>query len=482
MKHFLLITTAFLLVFLSCKDKEENTNPGKVEFSFNIPVSKLKSFNQSDSSDIAFALVTIQDKNGNYVFNMKKLSLYKMGESYITEPLSFNPGDYNLTGFLISNSSNIVTYASPQTGSQLSYLVEAPLPLNFSLRSDKVVKISPEVLDSRDVNPLEFGYATFSFDIVNTFKIYVSTFEYVSWLQNYQLTDASLKVTFQNDSSEIILPLSSTTNYITLPEKQTVYTLTASKDSKSPVSFSFTLDSLKTFQTKPLMFIFGQDENPLVAHYLLNGNTLDYSGHGNHGTLYGAVPISRNNDSTYFAYRFDGFDDYVRVANSPSLNPKDQITVAAWYKTTSFVGSGNDGLVSKGYTSHVDPYYQYNLGVCGDSYWNGQSGFGFSLSLDNQYKGVSTGSNFYKTNEWYHIVGTYDGNYIKIYVNGSLINSQRATGSMTDFGQDLYIARHGNKSEYYNTIFHLPGDIDDVRIYSKALTADQILNMYQNSK
>jgi hypothetical protein len=220
-------------------------------------------------------------------------------------------------------------------------------------------------------------------------------------------------------------------------------------------------------------------DKSLIANYLLDGNATDASNNKNNGIVEGAVLTSDKLNASGKAYEFDGVNDYIRVPNTPSLNPVNAITVAAWYKTTPYVGSGNDGLVSKGFTSHVAPYYQYHLGVCGSEYWNAQSGFGFTISLNNTSKGVSTGSNFYKLNEWYFVVGTYDGAAIKLYVNGVLVNSLEATGAMKDYGMDLYIARTGNKSDYYNTTFHLPGKVDDVRIYSRALSDKEILKLYQ---
>jgi hypothetical protein len=220
-------------------------------------------------------------------------------------------------------------------------------------------------------------------------------------------------------------------------------------------------------------------DKSLVAHYPLDGSANDVTDNRNNGTVEGAALTADRFNATGKAYEFDGVNDYIRVPNSPSLNPVNAITVAAWYRTTPYVGAGNDGLVSKGFTSHVAPYYQYQLGVCGSEYWNGYSGFGFSLSLNNVLKGVSTGSGFYKLNEWYFLVGTYDGAAIKLFVNGVLVTSQEATGTMKDYGMDLYIARLGNKSDYYNTIFHLPGKVDDVRIYNRALSDNEILKLYQ---
>lgn len=479
MKQFLIAFLTFLFIFTACDKNEENDKPGTVEFSFSVPTSSLKSANLNESSDIAFAIVTIKDSNGELIYNNEELPIYKMGDSYITKPLSLEPGSFELTGFLVANETKTITYATPTKDSKLSYLVNNPLPIKFNLDGDQVLKLNPEVISSIDVNPTEFGYSTFTFNIVNTFKINVAAFLYSDSAKNFVLTNAVLNLNIQEDAINQDFDLSKQTNSILLPEKQSSYKLTATKNGYDPISVCYTLESIKAFQDKPLMFIFNNDTaKSLVAYYPFNNNTSDYSGYYNHGMLAGAVASSDRFGNSNSSYKFDGVDDYIKIPNSSSLNPTEAITVSAWYKTTPFEGSGNDGLVSKGYTSHVTPFYQYQLGVGGNSYWNGGSGFGFSVSLDGTYTSVGTGNGFYELYKWYHVVGTYDGSSLKMYVNGNLIKSIAASGKMQDYGSDLFIGRHGNRSDYYNTTFHLPGTVDDVRIYNRALSSEEISKLY----
>lgn len=478
MKKLLSVVIGITLLSSACEKKVENKNPGTVEFAVNLPQSTLKSTGQDQSSEFTYAVVTIKDNSGNIIYNNEELAIYKMGDTYITKPLSLQPGSYELTGFMLSDDNKTITYATPYKDSNLSYLVNNPLPIKLIIAGDEVLKISPEVISAENTNPTEFGYSTFSFDVVKTFKINVAVFIFNYTSGNYDLTSASLKVQTELDSKSFTLELGDSTNHILIPEKESIYNLEFSKSGYTSKNYSFTLEQLKVFVTKPLIVTLDASSS-MVLHLPFNNNVLDYSSMNNHGILEGAVPTADRDGNENAAYNFDGNNDYVKVPNAPSLNPLNAITVSAWYKTTPFVGSGNDGLVNKGFTSHVLPYYQYQLGVGGSNYWNGHSGFGFSIALDDDYKAIGTGSDFYELNKWYHVVGTYDGSYLKLYVNGELINSVEASGSMKDYGSDLFIGRHGNKSEYYNTTFHLPGCIDDVRIYNKALSADEISNLYQ---
>ena len=57
----------------------------------------------------------------------------------------------------------------------------------------------------------------------------------------------------------------------------------------------------------------------LVAYYPFNGNANDESGNDNHGTVYGAALTYDRFDNTNSAYKFDGINDIIRVADSMSL-------------------------------------------------------------------------------------------------------------------------------------------------------------------
>lgn len=172
---------------------------------------------------------------------------------------------------------------------------------------------------------------------------------------------------------------------------------------------------------------------------------------------------------------FDGADDYVECENSPSLNPQNYISLEAWYKPVSFRGSGNDPIIDKGYSHHQNPYYQYHLGVVGDTYPATHSRFAFDIGRTDNHD-VRTGEGFWVPNVWYHIVGTYDGSTMRLYVNSMLIDSKDVILTMTDFGMDLRIGRYTDLNNC------LPGTIDEVRISSSSRSAAWILTEYINQE
>ena len=71
-------------------------------------------------------------------------------------------------------------------------------------------------------------------------------------------------------------------------------------------------------------------------------------------------------------------------------------------------------------------------------------------------------------NAWYHIAGTYDGSTMNIYVNGQLVGSASASGNINGYTGPLRLAANGSGGEVWN------GKIDDVRVYSRALSQAEI--------
>ena len=71
-------------------------------------------------------------------------------------------------------------------------------------------------------------------------------------------------------------------------------------------------------------------------------------------------------------------------------------------------------------------------------------------------------------NAWTHLAGTYDGATLRLYVNGVLVSSRAQTGTIPISTSPLQIGGDSNYGQYF------PGKIDEVRIYSRALSAADI--------
>ena len=192
-----------------------------------------------------------------------------------------------------------------------------------------------------------------------------------------------------------------------------------------------------------------------------------------------------NEDS---AYNFDGVNDYIKIKNNDQMNPVS-LTVSCWYYgTKSFSGAGTNVLVVKPFTKHVAPFYQWILCIGGDEYESHTTkyrngNFIFGVNAMNR-GGAST--RLHKSSVisvWSQLVGVVDLTKEKaqLFLNGSLLseNNSRKYSGFNSFPTDIYIAKHGNLDEPPH---HTPGHIDDVRIYNKALSANQIKSLYELEK
>ncbi|MFH1893474.1 MAG: LamG-like jellyroll fold domain-containing protein [Candidatus Zixiibacteriota bacterium] len=210
----------------------------------------------------------------------------------------------------------------------------------------------------------------------------------------------------------------------------------------------------------------------LVAYWTFDedesGIAFDVSGYGNHGVIHDATHVG---GVVGKALQLDG-NDYVEVQNAPSLNPIGAITLEAWYRPNSN-GGGATPIIDKGYIQHSGPFYQYHLSSTGDlsSSGYGHAKFEFVVGV-NRDDWAYTPSDFWTAGVWYHLVGTYDGQYMRLYVDGDLIDSEPATGNMQDYGKNVFLGKFSNLNQY------LVGAIDEVRIYNRALSQSEVVQRF----
>lgn len=297
----LALTTVF---FQSCKKTDDTPQliEGQLEISFT-PTQLKNGYVQGLTS----VVVSIEDVGGNVVKNMEKVEIYSMNGYYISKPISLLTGDYKLTGFFVLDADNNVVYASPLSGSDKAYLVENPLPIAFSVTKDNVTKLTPEVLSTAESTPEDFGYATFGFDIAQTFDFLVGAFVYNDAAQNFELTTAKISVYSGSTllysgelqanggtSPDNYDPLG-ITNKITLPERYETFTVEISKAGYVTYNQVFTKEELRLYYRS-------EDNGPLVV--ILTGTPVLTTIDVNEGTVtsvYTGGNIINSGDKEIFA-------------------------------------------------------------------------------------------------------------------------------------------------------------------------------------
>jgi hypothetical protein len=199
----------------------------------------------------------------------------------------------------------------------------------------------------------------------------------------------------------------------------------------------------------------------LIASYNFNAGTgttlVDRSGNNNNGTLKNG-PIWTISGKYGSALAFDGVNDKVVVPDSNSLDLTTKLTLEAWVYPTGAMSSWDTILMKEQPPSNL----LYVLYANGDS--NVPNGW-LWLGSEQGILGTST----LPLNTWSHLALTYDGATLRFYVNGQLVQSRAQTGSLPVTTGVLSI---GANSIWPDETFL--GRIDEIRIYNKALTQQEI--------
>jgi hypothetical protein len=208
----------------------------------------------------------------------------------------------------------------------------------------------------------------------------------------------------------------------------------------------------------------------LVGYWGFDGNANDQSLNGNNGTVNGASLTTDRFGNADKAYSFNGNSNYIQVANNSSLNPSATITVASWVYLNQYVD--NQNFVSKTFTDCI-PLVSYSLKM-GDPGKNTYVQLQLSINGVNQ---ILQSTIEIPLNQWVLLTGTYDGQGMNLYINGVLNNSISVSGNISNYSTNLNFGRW-SVGDLCNQPQHLNGELDDVGLWNRALTQEEITSLY----
>ncbi|MCX6257930.1 MAG: choice-of-anchor D domain-containing protein [Bacteroidia bacterium] len=379
--------------------------------------------------------------SGGYKFNGKideilvynhELSQYEIDELYNTGGISYH---YHFNW---------------STGDTTAYIQVAPTePTTYYLTVSDGLQ---SCIDSVTVNTESLPV----FALTDTIVVPCGTHEYMldagegysTYLWSTSETTRSITVTSSGNYSATVNGdngcASSAVTYVSIIPSMISYDETICAEKNAFFGYSF----VNAFVNDP----------DLMAYYPFNGDLNDYSGHGNNGT---------NNGVTFNADRFSDpgmagqfyESNYLMVNTSSSLEISGNISLAAWINPSSYSsynGGGGGMIVTK-----LGQYYM-ELAVTGQIrvYYYGLSNPGYHYS-----------NAVVPLNTWTHVATSWDGQYVRIYINGVEDIAIPLTGSLTISGSQLEIGSHSGGSYDY------AGRIDEVNIFRRALTASEIMHL-----
>lgn len=221
-----------------------------------------------------------------------------------------------------------------------------------------------------------------------------------------------------------------------------------------------------------------QQESIVVCMPMDNSLT-DYSGNNNHGTANGITYTTDRFGNANSACHFNGINNFVTIPHSSSIagiEANDELTVSVWCKVNNWYQNFNVFPIINKYNSNTDYGWDFELQ---NPTYNSSNSMLFLPNYPANSSIVVIGGGSAAFNQWDFYAVTYSksGNFCKLYKNGVLVKT--ATVNSLDLENtgtgNLFIGySKAGPDEYAN------GDMDELKIYSRALSDAEIQNMYSS--
>jgi len=218
--------------------------------------------------------------------------------------------------------------------------------------------------------------------------------------------------------------------------------------------------------------------NGLVASYPFNGNANDESGNEINGTISGASLTTDRCNIESSAYYFDGNADNIYFGDISNLDGSHALSISVWIYSTGITDQHTGTIVSK-YNADGDSERVFILDLYPDNILRfcvyGEDG-------NEDYEWQRT-SNPIPVSQWNHVVVIWDGlsHSIYFYVNG--VEADSYYGNLGSNPTYIYnktspLMIGGSEFGYTSPDYMFNGSIDDIRIYNRELTVDEVLRLY----
>jgi hypothetical protein len=211
----------------------------------------------------------------------------------------------------------------------------------------------------------------------------------------------------------------------------------------------------------------------LVAWWPLNGDALDASGNGHNGTVFNATTSSGRHGEASRAYFFNGSNAYIQVPDAHDLELSNDFSIAVWFRSSpdsDTSDTSGDVLISKHVSGSNDgkswAMFLAAIFPSTNSVW-----FQPPWNISAAHSGQTL------KNSWVHSVFTYNDTTKNwsFYKNGNIDASGTQALDIADTAFTLLI---GAENASTGVRSFLRGDIDDIKVFDRALTSDEAWFLY----
>jgi hypothetical protein len=258
----------------------------------------------------------------------------------------------------------------------------------------------------------------------------------------------------------------------------TLLTIATPNNALAAHLFKGSIDDVRIYDyaRTPAQIAWDYNRGKPIGHWKMDegeGMTVyDHSGNGNHGTMTNMTNDDWVEGKVNGGLEFDGVDDYVDTGEWASDLIEDKVTVSAWVKYTgttnpswrSFFSNYDSGQGFGIRTTSADTFEESDIhAILRHTTW------GYETEIRVK---IADGGNFFNS-KWHFVAFTANSETIRTYFNGS--PSSTFNGNIVKISPIVSTIIGGGHSGGFSWWW---GQIDDVRIYNYALTAEQVKEVY----
>lgn len=208
----------------------------------------------------------------------------------------------------------------------------------------------------------------------------------------------------------------------------------------------------------------GQHEIGLIADYRFDGDASDIA-YGNDATIHNAIFTSDRFGAFNSAFEFNGVFSYLSAPSTPLLeSPTHELTQTAWVYLYDWGINGNSFVPIIMKSDLPDDAFQYRLALSPNT---------VITSVNNLLNTVwQTGFNM-NLNKWYMVTSVLKEDTVRTYVDNNYIGFALLNGPIFADNKPLVIGK-----DVPGTTEYFYGKLDDIKIYNRALTYQEVINLY----
>ena len=208
----------------------------------------------------------------------------------------------------------------------------------------------------------------------------------------------------------------------------------------------------------------------LVGYWPFNGNANDVSTNANNGTNNGATIAADRFGNANSAYSFDGVSNKINFPNTFIFNSTQNGTISLWFNVKEILGVYSTLIFSR---STLGEASRYNFYLQPST-----SGSPFRLAIDYREQNITqhvlneTPFDYFIHNQWYNITIRRNSATYDLFINGNYYNTVQDKAPNLPNSIGWIVGNNPNGQLYFK------GKIDDIGIWNRALTTDEISNLY----